>query len=202
MCVERDMSNKSTGIILKQPLSQKNTVALLDKRFGRIEGIFMSSDVCAGSLMQYDARLHNNRYFINDLQLIYIPLSLAQVDLLFLHHVLEICYYFIPIGSGVAGVFDLLLFLYTVDHMWKNKTLKKIFVFKLLTTLGVWPDYHNVYTSRFDQLSALPIDRINGEAIDLACEQELDDWLRCCMAQHPCIDEFQTVNFLNENRAV
>ena len=196
------MSNKSTGIILKQPLSQKNMVALLDKRFGRIEGIFRPSDVCAGSLIQYDVLLRNNRYFINDLQLIYIPLSLAQIDLLFLHHVLEICYYFIPIGSDIVGVFDLLSFLYTVDHMWKNKILKKIFVFKLLTTLGVWPDYHNAYTSRFEQLSALPIDRINSEAIDLACEQELDDWLRCCMAQHSCIDEFKTVNFLNENRAV
>ncbi len=195
------MFKKNTGIVLKRPLSQKNTIALLDKKLGRIEGIFMSSNVCAGSLIQYDAQLRNNRCFINDLQLIYVPLSLAQVDLLFLHHVLEICYYFIPIGSGAAGVFDLLLFLYTVDHMWENKTLKKLFVFKLLTTLGVWPDYHKAHTSRFDRLSTLPIDRINSKAIDLAYEQELDNWLRCCMAQHPYIDEFKTVHFLNENRA-
>ncbi len=191
-----------TGIILRKPASQKNKVALLDKKLGRIEGILFSSDVSAGSLMQYSVEQRKNASFISDLQIIHMPLLLAQIDLLFLHHVLEIVYYSAPVGSCVAGIFDLLLFLYTVDHMWINIQYKKLFLFKLLTTLGMWPEYQEVSISRVDQLSRVPIDRINVETIDLACEKELDTWLRLCIAQHPYINEFKTVHFLNENRVV
>ncbi len=200
--MECKVADTHTGIVLKRLKTSNHRIALIDKKLGRIEGVILHQDLCAGMLMHYHLQSRTHCYFINHVQLLHLPLSLAQVDLLFLHHVLELCYYFAPVGSCVAGVFDLLAFLYTVNYLWSYTLFKKVFLFKLLTTIGVWPDYYVKHTRRIQQLHILPIDRINTEDIDLACEKELDQWLWCCVAQHPYIDEFKTVHFLSKNRVV
>ena len=101
------------GIILKRYTTRNNKVSLLDKQLGRIEGILVSDIISVGSLLQYVAQPYTGGFFLTNIQIIHVPLLLAKIDLLFLHHIFELCYHFAPIGSSVLGVFDLLMFLYT-----------------------------------------------------------------------------------------
>ena len=173
---------------------------MLDKQLGRIEGIVASDIMSVGSLVQYAARPCTGGFFLTDIQVVHVPLVLAKIDLLFLHHVFELCYYFAPIGSSVLGVFDLLMFLYAAEQEWGNRLLKKIFLFKLLTTLGMYAECDSICKVCFHYLITTPIDKLNSDLIDLNCKKKLNRWLQFCVAQHPAINKFKTVHFLNENR--
>jgi len=187
------------GFILKRYTTKNNKASMLDKQLGRIEGIFVSDMINVGSLLQYTARSCTSGFFLTNIQIVHVPLLLARIDLLFLHHVFELCYYFAPIGSSVVGIFDLLMFLYAVEQEWENRLLKKIFLFKLLTTLGMYAECDSICKVCFHYLITTPIDKLNSELIDLNCKQKLNRWLQFCVGQHPAINKFRTVHFLNEN---
>jgi hypothetical protein len=44
--------------------------------------------------------------------------------------------------------------------------------------------------------------QLNKMTIAVSDEKELDRWLWCCVWQHPYVNEFKTVHFLAENRAI
>jgi hypothetical protein len=192
----------SAGIVLKRMFSSRYKVALLDKQHGRIEPITYVSQMTVGSLITYTLSEQRGNYFLAESQLLYIPLSLAKVDILFLHHVLELIYYFAPVGSSVSGVFDLLAFLYMAEHMLMSVQFKKFFLLKLLTLLGATPEMESMHSSFISQMSAMAITQFDTMVIDVVAEKELDKWLWCCIWQHPYSKEFKTVHFLKKNRAV
>jgi len=188
------------GFILKRYRTKSNRVSMLDKQLGRIEGIVVSDIAHVGFLLQYRAQPCASGFFLTNIQIVHVPLLLARIDLLFLHHIFELCYYFAPVGSSVLGVFDLLVFLYAIEQEWGNRLLKKIFLFRLLTTLGMYEECDSICKVCFHYLITTPIDKLNSELIDLNCKKELNQWLRFCVSQHPAINKFKTVHFLNENR--
>lgn len=189
------MKNYS-GIILKQ-YKTKNKIVILDKELGKIEGITRAA-VNIGSFIQYTMQPAGSGFFLNHLQTIHTPLLLAQEDLLFLHHIFELSYYFVPIGSCIKGVFELFEFLYLTEQRWGNRLLQIIFLFKLLTTLGVYAEYDTICKKCFSYLVATPIDKLNDETIDLDCKKALPKWLQYCVVQYPVSKEFKTMHFLNE----
>ena len=148
--------------------------------------------------------MHRNRgyFFLRDVQIIYMPLALGGSDVLFLHHIFEIMYYFAPIGSCVQGVFDLLAFLYSIEHMLMSRRFKKFFLFKLLMLLGVTPEIESIYLSSLYQLQHIAIDTFDDAIVDDSDEKKLDKWLWCCIWQHPYVNEFKTVHFLAKNRTI
>ena len=195
------MKNGHIGIVLRI-YTGKNKIALLDAIKGRIDGGVFSSSVCVGAVLRYQIAGRHDRHLLDAIEIEDIPFALARSDLLFLHHVLEICYYFIPIGSCVAGVFELLQFLYTVDYSSCGMQCKKLFLLKLLVAIGFYPELPQWQEQGIQQLLALPIDIVAHEPIDLAIEKMIDDWLSACIAQHPRIEQFNTVHFLTKNRLV
>ena len=105
------------GIIVKTYLPQKYKLAILDKELGKIVCVPHREDIRCGTLISYHLSQQKNVYFIQNITIIDMPLSLAQYNLIFLHHVLEICYYFIPVGSNVPEIFDLLSYILIVPHI-------------------------------------------------------------------------------------
>ena len=193
----------SAGIILRRLLPSRYKIALLDKQYGRMEVISHSSALMVGSLITYTlSEQQRGNYFLNDSQLAYIPLSLGRADVLFFHHVLELIYYFAPVGSCASGVFDLLAFLYTTEHMLMSVQFKKIFLLKLLTLMGATPELDSVRTSGINRLSIMATHQFNVIVIDTVVEKELDRWLWSCIWQHPYVNEFKTVHFLEKNRTI
>ena len=195
------MDLNSVGIVLKRLSNSYNKVALLDKQYGRIECIVHTLDKPVGTLLSYSLLKGQGNLFVKNLQLLYIPLSLGSSDVLFLHHILEIIYYFAPIGSCVHGIFDLLAFLYTIEHMLISMKFKKFFIFKLLMCLGVTPEFEEIPLS-LNQLQNININMFVISLMTEECEKQLDKWLWCSLWQHPYINEFKTVHFLEENRAI
>ena len=193
----------SAGIILRRTLGSRYKIALLDKQHGRMEAISHSSTLMVGSLITYTlSEQQRGNYFLQDSQLLYVPLSLGRADLLFFHHVLELIYYFAAVGSCVSGVFDLLAFLYTTEHMLMSVQFKKFFLLKLLTLMGATPELASVRTPGMDRLSVMATNQFDAIVIDTVTEKELDRWLWSCIWQHPYVNEFKTVHFLEQNRTI
>ena len=192
----------SVGIILRKSGTSPFKMVILDKVQGKIECIGTTASLSTGALITYNIRQQQSMHFISDTTLLYIPLSLAQTDMLFFHHVLELVYYFTHVGGCAKEIFDLLAFLYSTEHMGMTTQTKKFFLLKLLTSMGSMPDINEIRTDGVTELNSLDIHALNEIIIDTKHEKELDRWLWCCIWQHPYVNEFRTVHFLAENRAL
>ncbi len=190
----------NTGIVLNSQLAKGYMITVLDKELGRMDFQMLKGAVCAGMLLEYSSIDRSGRQYIEEVNIIAVPSDLIHSDFLFLHHVLELCFYFIPPESCFIGVFDLLLRLYQQPLGCQTLSSKKFFLFKLLTTIGVYPELSNELERRAIRLHALSIDSAEHQSLDLECEQLLDYWLQRCVADHQKILQFKTVQFLTLNR--
>jgi len=196
------MISNSVGIILRKVGNSRHKIALLDKKYGRIESVVNVTFLSVGSLVEYGVHQERGIFFLTDVKPLYVPVSFARFDLLFLHHVLELIYYFAPLYSCVDGLFDLIAFLYTSEHMLVSMKFKKFFLLKLLTLLGAAPDSEIVSLVCMGQLNEVTIDQFHDALLDGENEKRLDRWLWYCVWQHPYVNEFKTVNFLEQNRTI
>lgn len=193
---------KNTGIVLKTYLPAKSKISLLDHTLGKIVGVLTRADISSGACVSYFVNKNSSVYFIQDIEIIDMPMALAHNDIFFLHHVLELCYYFVPSGSRAPQLFNLLIALYTCEQILRNIQMKKVFLFQLFTIVGMYPDDVQFRTPYFHQLASASIDTLVGQPLDLVIEQQLDAWLLQCIAMHPCAQNFKTVSFLYDNRIV
>ncbi len=191
------MQKSYTAIVVRQ-LETPHKIALLDRVAGRVDGIVSSPLVRVGSLIEYSVeRNRGTLRYIKQYSVIDVPLSIARADILFWHHVLELCYYFVPPGSFTHQLFELLEFLYTVDiGIYWSVRAKKLYLFKLLVRIGVYARLPRLPIEQIQHLQAIPLNLIADEVIDEQCEKMLDEWLRLCVYEHPAIRKFRTVHFL------
>ena len=192
----------SVGIILKKNELLQHKLIILDKIQGKIECVSSTSFLSVGALITYNIKQKGLMHFMSDSELIYIPLSLAQTDMLFFHHVLELIYYFTNIGNRCSEVFELLSFLYTNEHIHMTTQSKKFFLLKLLTCMDYIPENNIMNTNYISYLHTVGIQELNNITISLSDEKKLDSWLWSCVWQHPYVNEFKTIHFLAENRAL
>lgn len=179
-------------------LETPHKIALLDQSAGRVDGIITSPLVCVGSMIEYRVDKHKGTLlYIKQHSIVGVPLSIARLDILFWHHVLELCYYFVPLGSFTQQLFELLEFLYTVDIgvCWCRRA-KKVYLFKLLALIGVYTRLPRLPEKQIEHLQALPLYLLANEVIDDQSEKMLDEWLRSCVYEHPAIRKFNTTHFL------
>ena len=192
----------SIGIILRKNELLPHKIIVLDKIQGKIECVSSTPSLSAGSLITYNSKKQGQTHLLSDSTLVYIPLSLAQTDMLFFHHVLELVYYFTNIGNCAQEVFDLLAFLYSTEHEQMTMQSKKFFLLKLLTSMGSVPEINQTRTPSITRLNTFGIQQLAQMTITVSDEKELDRWLWCCVWQHPYVNDFKTVHFLAENRAI
>src|SRR5437660_7497788 len=117
-------------------------------------------------MITYNIHQYRSTHFINYSTLIYMPLSLAQADILFFHHVLELVYYFTHVGNCAKEVFDLLAFLYSASIATMTHQSKKFFLLKLLTSMGSAPEHDEARTKLITQFATIDIKQLNNIAID------------------------------------
>lgn len=192
---------QNVGIILSHFFSRTGKIALLDKKYGRVDGVVYSNQVVLGALVHYRMRPKHAFYIVDDMNIHEMPMALARQDILFLHHVLELCCQLIPVNSCVNGVFDLLMDLYSTHMHTSSVQYKKLFLFKLLTILGIYPYTQKMQGPIFDRLVRMPIDSVCDETLDLESEKELDIWLHQCITEHVRVNSLKTIHFLIKNRA-
>jgi hypothetical protein len=186
------------GIVLKR-LNSPYKIALLDQERGRVDAIVTKAAPCVGSLLHYSIERERGNYiYLSHCTITDLPFLLARHDILFWHHVLELCFYFIPLGYRIDTLFALLEFLYSADGttLW-NIQSKKLYLFKLLAAIGLYDVLPQlVPESRVNQLLLLPLSHIMNEQLDEKSEKVMNEWLRTCIAEHPAMVKFNTVHFL------
>lgn len=188
---------KKNGIILKTFFPKKMKMVVLDQQLGKIEGVPPSDRFIVGSLLSYHAQQRGTIYFLHEINLMDMPLWLAKDDILFLHHVLEICYFCAPFGSNVPEIFNAVMQLYQEHSTAYTREFKIAFLFKLLILLGMHPDEPHFQDPFYYHLARESIDTIMNKSIHLDTRQALHEWVRRCIAIHPQIHVFKTVHFLD-----
>jgi hypothetical protein len=202
---------QSYGIVLKNfsPLKQKCLV--LDRERGPIEVVqteAMASRLCNGTLFSCHMSSYKGSFVIRSMDVIEMPFAWARQDILFLHHLLELVRFFLPVESANRPVFELLQTLYTSqdrsDQMFKKMAIAQFFLY-----LGSWPETElwknpimlrglNIYFGghcnlSLEQYSEAQDSLRTGLAV---FEPELDAWLLACVAEHPQVGHMKTINFL------
>lgn len=202
---------KNTGIVLKKCAQRSKIIFILDYKIGKIKCVTTKDNIITGSVISYYAKESKSIQLIDSIELLYVPFETAIDDILFLHHILEICDLFLPIQSQAKEVFELIIYLYKSEKetnnsqennsqennsQIKSRTRKKLFIFKLLTLLGVYPEEVKFQTPYFYNLATESIDNIIVKTLNLKEEQELNNWLHCCITIQQEFSKFKTVNFL------
>ncbi len=177
-------------------------MVVLDQQLGKIEAVPPSDQFAVGSLLSYYARPRTSIYFLHEIALMDMPLALAKDDILFLHHVLEICYFCAPFGSNVPEIFDAVMQLYQEHATPYAYEFKIAFLFKLLILLGMHPDEPRFQDPFYYHLARESIDTIIDKSIHLDTKQALHEWVRSCVSIHPLIHAFKTMHFLDTNRSL
>ena len=191
---------RHTGIVLRSWHTKKSKIALLDRQYGRIDTSSYIAIDSAGLLLSYTIDQVRGRLIITDVMIESSPLYLAQEDILFLHHVLELCSTFIPVGSCTQGIFPLLLTLYKPRDYLQARQYKKFFIFKLLAVLGIGSSHYHMRVLTLHQLHTIAIDTFVEESLHLESEKDLDSWLLHTIAEYTNIDQLKTVHFLHKSR--
>lgn len=185
------MKKQNRGVIL----SRKDTlVSVIDELQGRFIATTFRP-LLVGGLYEYDLVPFGKIYSLFHEELVMLPFDIAQQDILFLHHILEICLLFAPVGSCAQGVFQLFFYLYTNSLSSLSQKFKKFVIFKLLSLLGIWP--HELVNNKFFfRIAETPIDRLNQEIIDLVSEKEIGHWIYQSMRYDPIFEKMKTKLFL------
>jgi len=185
---------KHIGIVLRKNTKGISTFFILDKDLGKIHAASDRSDISCGSLIMYNFVQHHSVAYIGSINIVELPTIQSIDDLIFFHHVLELAYYFIPLGNNTPEIFDLLLFLYTSLDKLYTYGHKKLFLCKFFAHLGFYPEWDRGQKKFFHLVRTLYIDTLL-ESLDLFLERKLDRWLDYCISLHPCVDCFKTVSF-------
>jgi hypothetical protein len=200
-CIHKEYMNIRRGIILKTYFPLKRKIVVLDQTAGKVSYVPTHEDVCVGTLIEYTVDVPRTGIaFLHNAHKIGLPLLLAQNDILFFHHVLELCYYFIPEGIPVEDVFLIVESLYVLEHSRFTTRFKKLLLMKLFVALGMYPEERAFQKPYFCRLASVSIDILVELDLDLKIERELDAWLRACITLHPHNEKFKTIRFLEESR--
>jgi len=195
---ELKRSMRQQAIVLYTFEGRDKKVALLDNQYGKIMCYVPVRRLSIGSHIEYRLIKKRQYYTAYDIEVIRMPFAVARTDILFLHHVLEVCYYFIPEGVMASDLFALIEYMYKNNDILLSSVSKKLYVSKLFILFGIYPEKPYITLDYWKMLLEEPIESILAKSIDFATKQELNVWLRSCMQIHPLVHTFKTFEFLNE----
>lgn len=158
------------GIVVRARSAYKRTLIILDQHLGKVEclGAYDQS-FSHGALLEYTIHKKGIRYMVKDVKLHSVPLEWARDNVMFFHHVLELCNAFIPWDSHCEGTFRLLSLLYTHPEKITSPGAQQQFLSAFFQQVGVHPE-PGQYTTQ--------------------------QWLEACINEYPGV--LKTAGFLKE----
>ena len=183
--------------------SSGSALSLLSPQEGRVEKRwfkpFHRGPLHRGSLISYSSEKKQGQRveIIERLDLEQCATQLAFQDIHLLHYVLELCHYFIPLGSEAEQLFYFLIELFQYFRSFPTSVQKKIVLCKLFALLGVCPDEVSVQILA-NKLRAMPIDKLLEAPLELNSEELISRWLFWCIEMHPKGKFFKAMPLLLE----
>ncbi len=198
-------SKKNYALVLHQ--YESGYLALLDQQKGRFDVALerkrkKRGPISRGAIISYYLERYRNKMIATSIDLIDLPFVLAKTDILFLHHVLELSFVFLPVGAISHDAFQLIMKLYTIHETVCVISMQKLFLIRLLDILGLHPDHEKFQGAQFLRLIAGPIDTLLDKKLDLETKNYINAWLHDCLKSHPMIDSCKTAHFLNDVRKI
>lgn len=184
------------GIVLKTCNSQVPDMTVLDQQLGKIKGRVHTRNKAIrashGSIITYTLTQRGVSYVFDIVDLEHVPFSFARQDIFFLHHILELCYYFLPIGCAVDDVFELLMHLFQLQNNEKLRSRRRLVVARLFSLFGVYPE--DIKISEFmESIIYQPLNQLLDTPVDVRMNTWLDQWVWSCVMAHPYKEKFKTI---------
>lgn len=174
-------------------LQERGTIlSLLSVQEGRIEKCVNQRSATSrflyrGSILTYQNSRHffAGREIIENVELELCSTQLASKNIYLLHQVLELCHFFIPLGSQACTTFYFLLELFenyyrcTHSPFYVKRVLCKLFVL-----LGIYPEEVEIQFFAH-KIYEMPIDNLLAAPLELKSEELMNKWLAWCIEMHP-----------------
>jgi hypothetical protein len=215
------MYKKETGIVLKRFIPLKQKLSILTDLFGKILVIAQPNNpICQrlwpGSMISANfEQLENSTYLARGIEIINVPEAMTQSDIYWLHHILELHYYFIPYCQPSLDALSYLQFyIYLLNRkkLFKDRfdVLKKICVMHFLNRTGFFFNENLLKCSIFlDKNITLFHDETMKEMPDKLLDYldeiyiknviNMDECIVRCLRTHPCYRFFKTIKFIYKN---
>jgi len=193
------------GIILQSQVWQNPRMTIFDRQAGKV-CVRMTEkphrcNWSTGSILQYTLRKKARIHDLENAVLCEQPLVACYDDILFVHHVLEILWAFLPDDDPHPDVYDWYIQLYQPDYRAMTYAQKIAWLCALFFKLGIYPPpTGSLYT--FSYLVSL-ISRGQLSNVSDKSEGALEHlvvWLRQCLETHPAEYRFKTNHFLHKAR--
>jgi len=191
------ISRCATAIIVQK---KERRLAMLTHDQGMLACNAYDTPAILGSLVRCTLQRRGAHTIASELELMDLPLELARADLLFFHHVLELCAILVPIGSRAPELFTMLQSLYSQWDSRVNDLCKKLFLCKMIISAGMYETLPKIDGNVLSLVLGSPVDMARWSTIELDSRHELDRWLLSCIANYAVGECFKTVHFLTVRR--
>ncbi|MGE0009866.1 MAG: hypothetical protein AB7F19_04930 [Candidatus Babeliales bacterium] len=187
-----------TGIVLKRYMPKKQKISLLDAHLGRIEAVIRDERliemVWPGMELAYIPTEGAGVHFLDNASLQAAPFVSAQQDIGFLHHILELSYYFLELHDVTPEIFPLVQFICVTDvELSREQKMMVIgkFLWQLRQEIEMLQD-----KIALQRLLALPLESMLKETVDSREIAHLFCWIRHAILCHPQRAYFKTSGFM------
>lgn len=192
------LMEQHTGIVLKRYMPKKQKISLLDARLGRIEAVIRDERliemVWPGMELSYIPVEGAGVHFLDYASLIAAPFVSAQQDIGFLHHILELSYYFLELNDVTAEIFSLVHFtcVATEELTYEQKIMViGKFLWQLRQDVEMLRERNDL-----QRLLALPLEGMLNETVRNEEIISLVKWIRHAILCHPQRTYFKTIGFI------
>ncbi|HBS48355.1 TPA: hypothetical protein DEO28_00460 [Candidatus Dependentiae bacterium] len=213
------MNKLEIGFVLKNSFPKKEKSTILARDLGKIELIEIKKNklkikLSPGMLIAFNIiTTKSNIYIVENVKTLMIPMMYKNLqEMQWMHSLLEICYYFLPLDEPNANIFAIIYeafhFLESSEHFQEDfKIIKKLTILKLLKHLGFYPENNlQQITTTFEDLVSAFIDIPNHQNIKsiqtfIASTNKfdinlIDTWMLNCLKQHPNYSSFKATKML------
>ena len=181
------------GIVLRTFMPYAQKMLLLDVHRGKIQVVpkwaKKGQYIPHGALLHYDYMQRATLALVTDIELLQVPKGMCIQDFYFLHHVLELCDYFLQLEQQVPEIFDLLLALYT-DTAPLSLREQQWFLYRFFVCIGVFPT--DTVPLIFTQKGS------NFDTKDAHVFKQLQSFLLDCLHVHPYAHLLKTLSVIKK----
>ena len=214
------MSAQDKGIVLKSFLPNLHKICLLTHTHGKMNFILRPSSIdrvfSPGIILSiFFTQTSFPSPILKKIVVESVPIEQAKRSLYWLHHILEICYYFAPLASPCTDLFETVRYCFFLEKQIStfgsdHRIIQRACLVRLLKLIGFYPGGENhVFDDLFGCVVAVSLDSTNFEKVrsletllaDISHSmiEKIDRWVLICLQTHPCIAKFKTVSFLKNS---
>jgi hypothetical protein len=207
------VQQKELGFILKRFLPNKQKLSVLALNKGKIElttqPINKITQLWPGMMINFNLTPFNKKVWIaKDIEIIMHPIKNDFCDLSWLHKILELSYYFLPLEQPCPEIFahiynSFLIVKFEPLFYAQIGLIKRIYLLKFFTLVGFYPEGDlEQYFSFYDQLTLQSVDFENIQQVESLKRifknitalqiRKMDTWLISCIKSHPHCNYFKT----------